>query len=180
MFKGERIKLRKLTSADTETYHRWRNNDEVMRFTNPSLDKYTYKETEEYIENLLESPSSKSYLIELIQSKKPLGVTSLINIDYKNRNAECIIDIGEHEYWGSGYGTEALQLLINYSFMELNLHKVYLRVFSFNERAISLYEKMGFRIEGEQLDQIYREGSWHNIVMMAVFQKNFLDKGNDD
>ncbi|MFG6149263.1 GNAT family N-acetyltransferase [Halobacillus sp. B23F22_1] len=174
MFKGERIKLRKLADTDIDTCHSWRNNEEVMRYTNPSLDKYTYSETREFVEKITQSPTSKSYMIELIQSRKPLGITSLINIDYKNRNAECIIDIGEHEYWGNGYGTEALQLLIQYSFVELNLHKVYLRVFSFNERAISLYEKMGFRIEGEQIDQLFRDGEWHNVVLMAIFQKEFF------
>ncbi|GGF13789.1 acetyltransferase [Halobacillus andaensis] len=174
MFKGERIKLRKLAETDIETYHSWRNNEEVMRYTNPSLDKYTFSETQEFVEKITQSPTSKSYMIELIQSRKPLGITSLINIDYKNRNAECIIDIGEHEYWGNGYGKEALQLLIKYSFVELNLHKVYLRVFSFNDRAISLYEKMGFRIEGEQIDQLFRDGEWHNVVLMAIFQKDFF------
>ncbi|MCP3026485.1 GNAT family N-acetyltransferase [Halobacillus sp. A5] len=174
MFKGERIKLRKLALSDIDTFHSWRNNEEVMKYTNPSLDKYTYGETEAFIEKLLQSGTSKSYMIELIQSKKPLGLTSLINIDYKNRNAECIIDIGEHEYWGSGYGTEALQLLITYSFKEMNLHKVHIRVFSFNERAISLYKKMGFRIEGEQMDQLFRDGQWHNVVLMAAFQKEFF------
>lgn len=65
----------------------------------------------------------------------------MINIDYKNCNAECIIDIGDKNYLGKGYGTEAMKLLLNYSFLEMNLNRVYLRAISFNDRDIKLYEK---------------------------------------
>ena len=46
-------------------------------------------------------------------NEQPIGILSLINIDNKNRNAECIIDIGEKEYWGKGYGSEGFKLLLD-------------------------------------------------------------------
>lgn len=49
---------------------------------------------------ILGSDTLKSYIIVDKQTKTPIGITSLIQIDLKSRNAECIIDIGAKEYWG--------------------------------------------------------------------------------
>lgn len=177
MFSTDRIHLRKVMKDDAEIYHTWRSNHTVMENTSPSLDVYTLEDTANFISSIIESPNSKSYIIQHRENDEPIGIVSLINIDYKNRNAECIIDIGNVDYWGKGYGKEAMRLLLNYSFLELNLHKVCLRVFSFNERAITLYERLGFKKEGEQKEQLFRNGSWHGIIMMAIFQYKYL-KGN--
>ncbi|WP_082676274.1 GNAT family N-acetyltransferase [Shouchella shacheensis] len=112
-------------------------------------------------------------MIEEIEGNKPIGVTSLINIDYGSRNAECIIDIGDKNYWSKGFGQEAFRLLLDFAFHELNLHKVYVRVFSFNERAIKLYQKLGFNEEGELKEQFYRAGAWHNVIFMGLLKRNY-------
>ncbi|WP_430787512.1 GNAT family N-acetyltransferase [Virgibacillus flavescens] len=174
MFKSNRIHLRKVEMSDTETYHNWRNNMEVMENTLPDLDVNTIGDTEDFIKSICNSASSKSYMIELNENNDSIGVVSLINIDFKNRNAECIIDIGNQKYWGNGYGKEAMDLLLDYSFSEMNLHKLYLRVFSFNQRAIKLYERMGFVKEGEQREQLFRNGKWQGITYMAIFQESHL------
>ncbi|MFD2924738.1 GNAT family N-acetyltransferase [Halobacillus naozhouensis] len=174
MFSSKRINLRKVNEGDADIYHKWRNNPVVMENTSPSLDVYTLEETEEFIRVITGSGDSKCYMIELNDQDKSIGIVSLINIDYKNRNAECIIDIGEKDYWSNGYGREAMGLVLNYSFLEMNLHKVYLRVFSFNHRAIKLYEKVGFVKEGEHKDHLFRNGQWHGVTSMAIFQEGYL------
>ena len=175
LFSGERIRLRKMSSEDVSIYHKWRNDIEVMQFTNPSLDVFTYAETEKFVNSITESHNSKGYMIEEVKTDKPIGVTSLINIDYGNRNAECIIDIGDKDYWSKGFGREAFKLLLDFSFNELNLHKIYLRVFSFNERAIKLYQNLGFYEEGKLKEQLYRDGAWHDIIFMGVLKRNYKE-----
>lgn len=175
MFESNRLSFRKFTAEDTELYHTWKNDMEVMRTTSPYLDIHSYETTHEFVAQvILGSPSSKSYLILDKETGSPIGITSLITIDYKNRNAECIIDIGEKEYWGKGYGQEALRLLLNYAFLEMNLHRVSLRVFSFNEKAIKLYEKLGFKHEGLSRQALFREGAWHDIVHMGLLQSEYV------
>ncbi len=176
LFESTRIFLRKMTSEDIETYHKWRNDMEVMQSTSPNLDIYHIEETEKFVnEIILGSQFSKSYIIVEKESNKPIGVTSLINIDFKNRNAECIIDIGDKASWGKGYGTESMKLLLDYSFLEMNLHRVSLRVFSFNNRAIKLYEKVGFQQEGISRESIFREGKWHDIIHMSILQEEYVE-----
>lgn len=173
-FTGNRIRLRKMTQEDAPIYHQWRNDLEVMQFTNPSIDVYAASDTENFVEQMTQSSTSRTYIIEDKQADKPIGVTSLIHLDYKNQNAECIIDIGEKEYWSQGYGKEAFQLLLNYAFGEMNLHRLYLKVFSFNERAIKLYEKLGFEKEGALKEALYHNHSWHDIVIMGLLKGHYL------
>lgn len=159
LFESPRIVLRKMTEHDIEIYHTWRNDTEVMQSTSLLLDVYDIEETQEFVRQIiLASQSAKSYLIIEKESEKPIGITSLIHIDYKNRNAECIIDIGDKASWGKGYGTEAMKLLLAYGFLEMNLHRIYLRVFSFNNRAIQLYKKLGFQQEGISRESLFRHG----------------------
>lgn len=177
LFESERLRLRQMTTEDIELYHTWRNDIEVMRTTNPFLDVYPLEATRQIVEQIiLGSSSAKSYMIIEKELDSPIGITSLINIDYKNRNAECIIDIGEKDYWGKGYGSEGLKLLLDYAFLEMNLHRVSLKVFSFNEKAIKLYKKMGFQPEGTSRECLFREGSWHDILHMGILQHEYMNR----
>src|SRR5699024_4978861 len=110
------------------------------------------------------------------EKEMPIGVLTIINIDFKNRNTECIIDIGEKEYWGKGYGKEGLKLLLDYAFYEMNLHRVSLRVFSFNDRAIRMYTKLGFQEEGNSRQSLFRDGKWHDIMQMGILQTEYFEK----
>ncbi|MEC3557614.1 GNAT family protein, partial [Bacillus thuringiensis] len=75
------------------------------------------------------------------------------------------------------YGSEAMKLLLDYAFLELNLHRVSLRVFSFNHKAIKLYEKIGFVHEGSSRQSLYRNGAWHDIVHMGLLQSEYTANG---
>src|SRR5690625_2159211 len=177
LFESSRLKLRKMTLEDTELYHKWRNDLEVMHFTNPSLDVYPMEMTKKFVEQvILDSHNAKSYLLVEKENEQSIGIVSLTNIDYKNRNAECIIDIGEKDYWGKGFGSEGLMLLLDYAFYEMNLHRVSLRVFSFNERAIRMYTKLGFSQEGNSRQSLFRDGKWHDIVHMGILQSEYFEK----
>jgi RimJ/RimL family protein N-acetyltransferase len=175
LFESTKVKFRKMTAEDTELYHKWRNDIEVMQFTNPDLDVHPLDATKYFVEQvILGSDTSKSYIIVDKNTETPIGVVSLINIDYKNRNAECIIDIGEKEYWGQGYGTESLKLLLDFAFYEMNLHRIMLKVFSFNERAVKLYNRLGFQKEGISRQSLFRNGIWHDIIHMGILQEEYF------
>jgi len=162
-----------MTEADTTIYHKWKNDLEVMTNTSPYLDTYSFEETKHFVNNvILNSDNAKSYLITDSETNHPIGVTSLVNIDWKNRNAACIIDIGEKNYWGKGYGKEALSLLLGYAFMELNLHRVSLSVYAFNARAIHLYTKLGFTKEGETRQDIFKTENGITQSPWDCFQMN--------
>ncbi|GAF63539.1 putative acetyltransferase [Bacillus sp. TS-2] len=169
-----KVTLRKVAHTDVDTYHKWRNDLEVMNSTSLSLDVYSLEETKDFFEQvILNGNHSKSYIIEETEGNNPIGITSLINIDSKNRNAEFIIDIGEKEYWGQGIATIVLKKILDFAFFELNLHKVYLKVFSYNEKAVHLYTKLGFEQEGANREALFRGNRWHDIVHMGILKKEW-------
>lgn len=180
MFENEKIKIRKLSADDYLLYHEWRNNIEVMKTTSSQLDQYTLEETENYILAIMSQSNSKGYMIEEKESSKTVGIISLINIDYKNRSAECIIDIGVKSIWGKGIGKSAISLILEFAFNELNLHRVYLQVYSFNERALNLYQKMGFVMEGRLRQTLYRFGIWHDTILMSILKSEYEEKINNE
>ncbi len=95
---------------------------------------------------------------------------SLRNLDFKNRNAELAILIGEPENRGQGLGGEALSALLDYAFGELGLYRVYLRVLAYNEPAIRLYRRLGFRGEGRLRAQVWQEGAWHDVLLFGLLR----------
>jgi len=69
-----------------------------------------------------------------------------------------------------------LKLLLDYVFYEMNLHRVSLKVFSFNDRALRLYTKIGFQQEGSSRQSLFRDGEWHDIIHMGLLQNEYFEK----
>lgn len=102
---------------------------------------------------------------------KRFGMVGLGDIDHKNQKAEFgRFLIGDPQMRGRGYGKLALEKIIKFGFDELNLRKIYLRVFADNDAAVCLYEKVGFRREGLLKDDHFSAGRWRDVLLMAVFR----------
>lgn len=107
-------------------------------------------------------------MIHTLEDDKVIGFVELAGFDWSARNAWVAIGIGEREYRGKGYGTEAMQLMLRYAFEALNLHRINLTVFSYNQRAIRSYEKSGFHYEGTQREVIFKEDQRWDIIDMGI------------
>jgi RimJ/RimL family protein N-acetyltransferase len=89
------------------------------------------------------------------------------------------IQIGEREYWGKGYGTDALRVLLRYAFDELNLARVSLSVLEGNVRAMRSYEKCGFKYEGRERQAWAYEGRRWDEVYMGLLREEWEAMNND-
>lgn len=176
MFQSENIRLRKLSVKDAELVNAWENDPDIAQTASIKIELYALEETERHIKNKLESHTSKAFIIEEKKTGKPIGTINLAFISTANRNAMLGISIGEKDSQGKGYGREAILLLLDYAFMELNLHRVYLGVFSFNERAKKLYERIGFQYEGTFREALYRNGGWHDNINMSMLKQEYINK----
>jgi RimJ/RimL family protein N-acetyltransferase len=97
----------------------------------------------------------------------------LSGISWSNGNSWVGIGIGEREYWGRGYGTDAMRVVLRFAFQELNLHRVSLSVFAYNERAVRSYVKAGFREEGRTRELMLREGTRHDVIEMGILREEW-------
>lgn len=85
------------------------------------------------------------------------------------------IFIGDKKYWGKGYGTDAMRVLVKFIFEQMNIHKVKLNVYSFNERAIKSYEKCGFKVEGVLRQEIFRDGRYYDEIIMGLLKEEYYN-----
>jgi diamine N-acetyltransferase len=109
------------------------------------------------------------------ENDKKIGTIGLSNIDYRNQKAEYGVLIGELDEQGKGYAKEASDILIDYGFYELNLQKIYLKVFHDNKAAIRLYKKLQFKEEGLLRKEIYKNGLFKDVLVMSILREEWKE-----
>jgi len=171
--RGKRVNLRPITKADAVRYVQWMNDPEVRQFLANYM-PMNLAEEEGWIENLADrKPHDIVLAIDTIDGAH-IGSMGLHRIDLINRVAWTGAVIGDSEYWGKGYGTEAKMLLLYYAFMDLNLRKICSSVFEFNGRSQAYLRKTGYVVEGCLKAQRYRDGQYWDEILMAVFKEDWL------
>jgi RimJ/RimL family protein N-acetyltransferase len=166
---GTNVYLRPLEKEDAATVQPWINDPEVTR-TLLVYRPMSRQAEEEFIANVAKDERSLPLLIALREGDRPIGVVGFKNIDFRNRNAELGIAIGEKDCWGRGYGTEVIRLMVDHAFATLNLHRVWLRVNDNNERAYRCYLRAGFQKEGVLRQEYYREGRYWDVIAMSILR----------
>ena len=172
MLVGKKVKLRALELADLDHCLKWLNDWNVVR----NLTALWYpigRETQRaWLEARLrgDDPTEKVFVIETLSSQY-LGNCGLETIDLRDRKARVGIVIGFSESWDKGYGRETLQLLARYAFDFLNLRKLYLDTYAFNERARKCYQEVGFVQEGVFRKEFFRDGDYHDILRFGLFKE---------
>jgi len=77
-----------------------------------------------------------------------------------------------------GYGSKVYTLLKKYCFEYLNMHRIWLAVLDSNEIALKLYEKQGFKVEGRYREALFREGYYHDYIIMGILEQEYRAKGS--
>ena len=116
------------------------------------------------------------HVIDELEPNKIIGNCAIQNIECRNRACTCGITIGEKNYQNKGYGTEVMELLVEYGFDILNLNRIELSVYEFNSRAFKTYQKVGFIEEGRKRQARYRKGKYHDEIIMAILREDWEKK----
>lgn len=151
--------------TDAEIIARWSGDSEFWRLahTDPAYPAPAKTVKRELEARPIDQPR---FAIRTLADDRLIGLLGLYTIFPAQREAFMGIQIGERAYWGNGYGTDALRVLLRYAFDELNLYRISLSVLEGNERAMRSYEKCGFRYEGrERQVWVYDGRRWDEIYM---------------
>lgn len=157
---------------DTLNIVRWRN----QPFVSSNFiyrEQFTVQSHEKWMETMVDTGKAIQFIIYAKVQDKPIGSVYLRDIDGKNNKAEYGIFIGEENYLGKGFGRETAQIVLKYAFRQLQLHKIFLRVFACNQRALQSYKKTGFVKEGYFKDEVKIKEQYHDIVFMSVISDEF-------
>lgn len=167
---GSRLYLSPMNIEDAPTYVKWLNDKTVSE--NLGLDmKITTLEGEK--EWLKKNQSDYNFAIVLKENDELIGNCSFDEIDLIHRNATLGIFIGDERNRGNGYGKEAIKLLLEYGFNNLNLNNIMLNVYEFNKRAIKVYESLGFKKFGTRHKSHYFKGKFYDEIQMEILKEEY-------
>lgn len=166
---GEKVILGPL-EKDMKKFLKWINDSEIT--DNLAMYRPIAEINEEdWYNQMLRNENEIFFAIRIKETNELIG-DLMLELHWKDRFAVLGIVIGEKNHWNKGYGTEAVELAIKYAFDTLNLHRVELTVYSFNERAKKCYKKAGLIEEGIKKDAYFVNGKYCDIIMMAKINRN--------
>jgi len=159
--KGNKIYLRELRNADlTGPWFTWLNDSDVTTFQNKGIFPNTIEKQTKYYESLLNNTNEVVFAIIDEETQKHIGCVGLHRIDWVHRSAELGIVIGDRNVWGKKFGKQAWQLISDYGFNVLNLHKIYAIIVAGNVPSCKCAESAGFRRDGNMRDFLYKNGKY--------------------
>lgn len=176
MIEGERVRLRKLERTDLPLLHHWMNDRDVMawaRFSPDHTISLSAMEKDHEKELAGEEHERTTFFIEARATGRPIGWCTARTWDHKHVSANLGIGLGERDYWGKGYGTEAVGLLLEIVFDHQAWHRAELYTLAENGRAIRSAEKAGFRKCGEEHEATFYDGAYHNVVEMELLRSEW-------
>lgn len=169
MIAGDKVILRALEHDDLERCYRWMNDPMVVRALKSRYPMPFHTEAE-WLENATSvSATERHFAIERKDDRVHIGNASLHGIDWVSRTAAFGFFIGDSESWHKGYGSDGVRALVRFSFEEMNLRKLKIKVFDYNDRAKLLLSGLGFAEEGKLEREFFREGKYQDIVIFSVF-----------
>ena len=171
---GERVLLGPLSRTLLPLLERWENDLALSLLTGDVAQPLSREAVEQHFERLFK-PQDDEVVFAIYEraTRRPIGTAGLLHISHVHRTGEFGIGIGEADFQGKGYGTEATRLVLDYGFTMLGLHNIWLRVFAYNQRAIRAYRRAGFREIGRRREA-HRVGSHaYDEVLMDCLSTEF-------
>jgi RimJ/RimL family protein N-acetyltransferase len=174
VLRGEKVTLRAVRREDLPTLLEFANDLEVELAGggDPPLPRSLERLQREFDREAAEPPSDKTNFAVEVDGGL-IGQCGLFNADWTARHAELGIAIGDRDYWGQGYGRDAVRVILDYTFRIRNLRRVWLEVHSDNERAIRAYRACGFVEEGRQREHLWLSGRYVDNVLMGVLREEW-------
>ena len=179
LLQGLRVRLSGLTSDDLPTIARWYEDAQFMRLydARPALPR-TEADLARWLEELHKAKDTVAFAIRPAGRDGLIGTLELDGILWTHGVCGIGIAIGDRANWGQGYGTEAVQLALTFAFNELNLHRVQATVFSYNERSIVLFERLGFQREGVYREFLQRDGRRYDMLLYGLLDREWQAKND--
>jgi len=173
--RGERVALGPLRKEYAPLYARWVNDPEVKAGI-LTVGLFTPADEERFVEESQKesaqmNPTGVRFTIHDRSDGAPVGICGLDDIDWRHRTCEFGINLGERR--GTGLGTEATRLALDWAFTVLSLHNVMLRSYDYNARAQRAYEKAGFKLIGRRRQAMLAGGRLRDELLMDALASEF-------
>lgn len=163
--------LKPLKAENVIPFYNWLNDDETIQFSLSLFQRISSKEEiDNWYEKLLSDGKNLNLGIFLEENNKLIGYTGISSISEQNHSGEFFIFIGDKTLWGRGIGTLITKQILKIGFENYNLNRIMLTVSEHNYGGINAYKKAGFKEEGRLREANYRNGKYHDKLVMSVLK----------
>lgn len=169
---GDRIRLCPLTEADMTLKVKWYNDPDV-RETLVIDEVFELEKTRAWFRTLADNDTRVDFRVETLEGQ-PIAITGLIDIDHKNKTAQCYCVIGEKSFWGKGLGTEIHSVLFQWAFEQLDVYKIWASIRTNNPAIFRVVEKLGFQIEGTLRKDKIVAGQRIDLYHIGLLRDEFI------
>jgi RimJ/RimL family protein N-acetyltransferase len=176
---GEKIYLNPIQNSDIQTMMKFMNNESIRILARSRRDAMNEANTKSMIEEM--QKKDEGFIIIKKSDNEKIGYALLMDRDEYNREAMLGISIEDSQNRGKGFGVESIRLLLKHGFINLNLESMYLGVYEYNESAIRVYEKVGFKYVGKRRNaKIIGNKKYNEIIMDMISDEYFELYGNTE
>jgi RimJ/RimL family protein N-acetyltransferase len=174
--KGSKVILRPIVMDDAKRFVQWFKDPHVTKFL--TRGPITMAEERKWIRSLAkEGRHRRIFAIDTLEGTH-IGSIGFHEISKRDKCGEFGIVVGDRNYWNKGYGTDALCTLLDYGFTKLKLHRVSLKVYVYNPRAIHVYKRLGFKREGIAREAVRYQGKYYDEYIMGLLITDWRSLGN--
>lgn len=169
---SERLLFTPISLKDAEAIHTFASDEDVSRFIGWPLTE-TLEETEDYVKEMIEREDKGSHLYASLvekNTKRVIGCVMLFNFD-KSANSGEVGYVLHKAFWGKGYISEALRVMVAYAFDIMDLHRLSARVVDTNYASAKVLEKNGFKKEGHFRDNYFIEGRYYDGMYYGLIHE---------
>ncbi|MCP4568413.1 MAG: GNAT family N-acetyltransferase [FCB group bacterium] len=172
---GNRLYLREVRLSDVnERYYKWMSDPAITRYLETRYVPQSLENIATFVRRLDGKADEPFMAICTKDEGQHIGNIKLGPINWMHRRAEVSLLIGEKEFWGGGYATEAISLITRFAFETLSLNKLNASCYEANRGSARAFEKCGYRAEGYLRDHCLIEGETANLIMLGITLKNYL------
>ena len=176
MIKGEHIGLRAVEKQDLELLRNWRNNTDFRRNFR-EVRELSLTDQEHWFDGLQKTKHINfMFIIIDLQSNEAIGAAGLLYINWINRSADFSFYIGKNQtYIGEdNLSIEAVKLLIDYGFKNLNLNKIWMELYEFDIKKIDFFtKKFGFKKDGLLRENCFEDGKYWNSLIISLLLSEY-------
>ncbi|WP_027633109.1 GNAT family N-acetyltransferase [Clostridium hydrogeniformans] len=172
MLKGDKVLLKSIERRDIHVFYDIWCDEEVRKYDASSL---LLPSKDFLLENFSKFVSgSKKYLSIINEKDVLIGYITYEESGDLTGTYTFGITIGKN-FWGRGYGTDAIKTLLKYLFLSKAAHRAELEVVEFNERAIKCYKNCGFKEEGRKRKRYFSAGVYSDVIIMGIIKEEYFE-----
>lgn len=171
LLKGKNIQIRALEPTDLDWLFELENDEGIWEISN-TLQPFSKDILKKYLKNAHQDIfTAKQLRLVICHNEKPMGLIDLFNFDPHNHRAGLGILLLS-EYQSKGFASEAMQLVIKYAFIHLQIHQLYANISIENTKSITLFQKVGFEIIGNKKEWIYYKGQYKDELLLQLLNND--------